>query len=164
MGNTSLFTLVLFLVGVAALFTSPASGTMQVAQTASTNTSTSGTPMISVTTVATSITIMAQTVNTVLSWSVYTVSAVFQYSTVTTLTQTFYTSAIATVTNIVPVLTAVSYPVVSVFVTVSEFIPTAPSAWIYFRFYGWILLALGLALFAVLVAVLPLVRRKARSS
>lgn len=74
-----------------------------------------------------------------------------------------YTSAIATVTNIVPVYTVVNYPVVSVFVTVSEFITTGRSTGIYYPFYGWILVALGLAVFAVVVAVVPLVRRKTKA-
>ena len=72
----------------------------------------------------------------------------------------YYTTPIATVTNIVAVYTVVNYPVVSVFVTVSEFITSTS---VYHAFFGWILIAVGLALCAVVIAVVPLLRRKTKT-
>lgn len=76
----------------------------------------------------------------------------------------YYTSPVATVTNVVAVYTVVNYPIVSVFVTVSEFITGASYGSVYRAFYGWILIAVGLALCAVVVAVIPFVRRKTKTA
>jgi hypothetical protein len=138
----------LVLVSVAALL-STASGNLQVQQTTTTSITT-----YSSTTTATSYTLL-----TVLSTTVSTVSATFLSSTTAYITAQSYTSPIATVTNIVANLSTLTYPVVTVFITVSAF-TTSVSSGFDNNTYIWILLALGIGLSAIVVLIVIVLMKR----
>jgi hypothetical protein len=132
----------LVFVSIASLL-STASGNLQVQQ----NTITSLTTFSSTTTGG------AYTLFTVLSTSVSTVSATFVSSTSAYyIWWTSYATPIATVTNIVPQVSIVTYPVVTVFISVSQF-TTSVSSGFDSTTYVWILVALGILLSAMVVLI-----------
>ncbi len=129
----------LVLVGVAALF-STVSGNLQVQE----NTSTS------ITTYSTTTTATSYTLTTVLSTIVSTVSATFLSTTSGWAWAASYTSNIATFTNIVAQSSIMTYPVVTVFISVSA-VTISISSW-FDPTYFWIL-AVGIGLSAVVVLI-----------
>jgi hypothetical protein len=138
----------LVLASIAALL-STASGNLQVQQ----NTTTS------ITTYSSTTTASSYTIITVLSTTVSTISATFLSIFTGWVTQGSYTSNIATVTNMVAQLSIMTYPVVTVFITVSAFTTSILSGFDS-NTYIWILLALGIGLSAIVVLiVLVLVKR-----
>jgi len=139
----------LVLVSIAALL-STASGNLQVQQT----------PTTSITTYSTTTTATSYSLTTVFSTTVSTISATFLSSTTGWLTQVTFTRDVATITNVVAQTSITTYPVVTVFITVSAITISILSAFDSTN-YIWILLALAIGLSAivvliVLVAVLPL--------
>jgi hypothetical protein len=137
----------LVLVSIAALL-STASGNLQVQQTTTTSIATS----ITTTTYSSTTTASSYTLMTLLSTSVSTVSATFVSSADGWVTVASYTSALATVTNIVAQLSTVTFPVVTVFITVSAFTISILSGFDSGS-YVWILAALGTGVSAIVILI-----------
>ena len=144
----------LVLVSIAALL-STASGNLQVHQTITTS--------ITTTTYSSTTSASTYTLITLLSTPVSTVSATFVSSADGWTTVGSYTSAIATVTNIVETLSTVTFPVVTVFITVSAFTISILSGFDSGS-YVWILAALGTGLSVIVILIAIVLTKRSPSA